>query len=112
MSLKHYPPIDYDALKERFGDNAGPRIVINPRTGNRQIQFTSNDVACAIYEMGGVEQAAKTLGVEEIEIEGWTDKHYVPDRYAVLIHQHTGFSILSLQIPGFDVDRAIAASKG
>ena len=109
MTIKSYPPIDYKALKKRFGPNAGPRIVINPRTGNKQIQDTSNDVYCVIEVMGGTQKAAETLGVEEIEIEGWKDNHYVPDRYAEQINKITGWSVWSIQVPGCDVDGSIAA---
>ncbi len=109
MSNLQYPPIDYPAMRALFGPKAGPRIVINPRTGNRQIQDTSNDVFCVIEKMEGVQKAAETLGVEEIEIEHWIDDHYVPLRYAQQIKKLTGWSIWSIQIPGFDVARAIAA---
>jgi len=49
--------------------------------------------------MGGKQSVATKLGVEEIEIEHWIDDHYVPTRYAEKIHELTGWSVWSIQVP-------------
>jgi|GEM_PF-2322002 len=97
MSNTIYPPINYVALK----DYLPGLITTNPRTGNPQIQETSNDVSCVMERMGGVQNAASRLGVEEIEIEHWIDDHYIPDRYAQQIEKLTHWSVWSMQVPGF-----------
>ncbi|MGB8078728.1 MAG: hypothetical protein WCE58_02600 [Gallionella sp.] len=97
------PGVDFDWL---IVSGQGHLVEINPVTGNRQYHWVGNDVFCVVEIMGGKESVAAKLGVEEIEIEHWIDDHYVPTRYAEMIHKLTGWSVWSIQVPavgGIDV---------
>lgn len=83
---------------------------INPFTGNRRLQICANDVMSVVEIMGGVQVAARNLGVEEIEVEHWIDDHYVPTRYAERIKELTGWSVWSIQAPPFDVEASVGAT--
>ena len=90
--------VNFDLLDDRF-------VQVNPVTGNRQLISVANDVMFSIELLGGVEKAARALGVEEIEIHHWIDSHYVPTRYAEQIITRLGrWDLLSLQEPSIGTD--------
>src|SRR5437870_1075602 len=92
------PGVNFDLLSDRF-------IRINPVTGNRQLVPEANDVMFAIERLGDIEKAATTLGVEEIEIQHWIDRHYVPTPYVEQIMKRLkGWDQLSLQVPPIGAD--------
>jgi len=90
------PGVDFDGL---IASGQGHLVEINPITGNRQYHQVGNDVICVVEILGGKQSVAAKLGVEEIEIEHWIDDHYVPTRYAEEIHELTGWSVWSIQVP-------------
>lgn len=73
------PGVNFDMLDVQF-------VQINPVTGNRQLVGVANDVALCMERLGGIEMAARFLGVEEIEVHHWIDCHYVPTRYVEKIN--------------------------
>lgn len=87
------PGVDFDRL---IASGHGHLIEINPVTGNRQYHQAGNDVVCVVDILGGKQSVATKLGVEQIEIEHWIDDHYVPTRYAEMIHDLTGWSVWSI----------------
>lgn len=75
-------------------------VQINPATGNRQLIDVANDVALCMERLGGIEKAARFLGVEVIEVHHWSDSHYVPTRYAEAIIRRLGrWDLATLQKP-------------
>lgn len=92
------PGVNFDSLDVRF-------VQINPVTGNRQLIEVANDVSLCMERLGGIEKAAKYLGVEEIEIHHWIDCHYVPTRYAEAIIRRLGrWNLGTLQEPSIGGD--------
>ena len=87
------PGVNFDMLGVHF-------VQINPVTGNHQLLDVANDVTLCMERLGGIEKAAKFLGVEEIEVHHWIDSHYVPTRYAEAIIRRLGrWSLTTLQEP-------------
>lgn len=87
------PGVNFDSLDVQF-------LRINPVTGNRQLIEVANDVALCMERLGGIEKAAKFLGVEEIEVHYWIDSHYVPTRYAeAIVRRLLRWQVSTLQEP-------------
>lgn len=94
------PGVNFELLDDRL-------VQINPVTGNRQLISVANDVMFCMELLGGIEKAAKALGVEEIEIHHWIDSHYVPTRYVEqILRRLARWDSLSLQEPSIGADWA------
>jgi hypothetical protein len=79
------------------------KVQTSPRPGHIRIHHMSNDVTCAIENMGGTEAACKKLGVSLAELDRWIDELYVPEPFASEMKKHTGFFVRSLQHSPFYV---------
>jgi hypothetical protein len=75
----------------------------SPLPGHLRINDMSNDVHCAIEKLGGVTNAADKLGTTEEAVNTWIDDYFVPEPFAGLIKEHTGYGIYSLQESTFYV---------
>jgi hypothetical protein len=69
----------------------------SPIPGKLRINDMSNDVHCAIGKMGGVSSAAKKLGTNAEQVNTWIDDWYVPEPFAGLIKDRTGYGLWSIQ---------------
>jgi hypothetical protein len=79
--------------------NMGGLAIFNEKTGTLRYCDAGNDVLDAISRLGGLDKAAKILGVKTNDINQWIDEYYVPDVYAELIRHITNYSIWTLQQP-------------
>lgn len=90
--------VNFTQLDSRF-------VQINPVTGNKQLIPAANDVGFVVELLGGTDNAAEILGVEEIEIHHWIDDHYVPTRYAEKITMlFKRWDLFSLQVPSIGAE--------